>query len=309
MAAAAIGPQHPFFPALVVGPDYATGAIENLRRHNHRSEIGWALMPAGSSQGASIKRREKSMTMLQDKIVIVTGASSGIGRAVARLFAAEGAKIVANARGEEQLDAVVEAIREDGGEAIAVGGDVTAEETHIRLVEAALKHFGGLDIAVNNAGAVNVMKPVAEITFKEWQQSLATNLTSAFLGARHQIPAMLARDGGSLVFTSTFVGTSVGIPGMAAYGAAKAGLMGLVKGITADYGAKGIRANALLPGGVDTPAAGSKENKEWAAGLHAMKRIAQPEEIAQAALFLSGPMASFVSGAALFADGGNAAVK
>ena len=79
MAAAAIGPQHPFFPALVVGPDYATGAIENLRRHNHRSEIGWALMPAGSSQGASIKRREKSMTMLQDKIVIVTGASSGIG--------------------------------------------------------------------------------------------------------------------------------------------------------------------------------------------------------------------------------------
>ncbi|MBK5571828.1 SDR family NAD(P)-dependent oxidoreductase, partial [Ensifer sp. SSB1] len=98
------------------------------------------------------------MTMLQDKIVIVTGASSGIGRAVARLFAAEGAKIVANARGEEQLDAVVEAIREDGGEAIAVGGDVTAEETHIRLVEAALNHFGGLDIAVNNAGAVNVMK-------------------------------------------------------------------------------------------------------------------------------------------------------
>ncbi|NRQ15319.1 SDR family oxidoreductase [Ensifer sesbaniae] len=249
------------------------------------------------------------MAMLQDKIVIVTGASSGIGRAVARLFASEGAKIVANARGEGPLTAVVEVIREDGGEAIAVSGDVTEEATHVRLVEAALSHFGGLDIAVNNAGSVGAVRPIAEITASEWQETLAANLTSAFLAARHQIPAMLQRDGGSLVFTSTFVGTSVGIPGMAAYGAAKAGLMGLVKGITADYGASGIRANALLPGGVDTPAGGSKEQKEWAAGLHAMKRIAQPEEIAQAALFLSGPMASFVSGAALFADGGNAAVK
>lgn len=249
------------------------------------------------------------MSMLLNKIVIVTGASSGIGRAVAELFAAEGAKVVLNARSEAPLAAVVEAIREEGGEAIAVSGDVTEEATHIRLVEAAIGHFGGLDIAVNNAGAVGAMKPLAEITASEWQETLAANLTSAFLGARHQIPAMLERGGGSLVFTSTFVGTSAGIPGLAAYGAAKAGLMGLVKGITADYGASGIRANALLPGGVDTPAGGSKEQKEWAAGLHAMKRIAQPEEIAQAALFLSGPMASFVAGAALFADGGNAAVK
>ncbi len=128
------------------------------------------------------------MAMLQDKIVIVTGASSGIGRAVARLFAAEGAKIVANARGEGPLTAVVEAIREDGGEAIAVSGDVTEEATHVRLVEAALSHFGGLDIAVNNAGSVGAVRPVAEITASEWQETLAANLTSAFLAARHQIP-------------------------------------------------------------------------------------------------------------------------
>ncbi|WP_457585721.1 SDR family oxidoreductase [Ensifer canadensis] len=249
------------------------------------------------------------MSMLQDKIVIVTGASSGIGRAVATLFAAEGAKLVLNARTEAPLDAVVEAIRAEGGEAIAVSGDVADEDTHARLVEAAVTRFGGLDIAINNAGAVGAMRPIAEITGSEWRETLATNLTSAFLGARHQIPAMLKRGGGSLVFTSTFVGTSAGIPGMAAYGASKAGLMGLVKGITADYGASGVRANALLPGGVDTPAGGSKEQKEWAAGLHAMKRIAQPEEIARAALFLASPMASFVAGSALYADGGNAAVK
>lgn len=249
------------------------------------------------------------MSMLHNKIVIVTGASSGIGRAIAELFAAEGAKIVLNARAEAPLAAVAEAIRAKGGEAIAVSGDVADENTHLRLVEAANRHFGGLDIAINNAGSVGAMRPVAEITGAEWQETLATNLTSAFLGARHQIPAMLDRGGGALVFTSTFVGTSAGIPGMAAYGASKAGLMGLVKGITADYGASGIRANALLPGGVDTPAGGSAEQKQWAAGLHAMKRIAQPDEIARAALFLASPMASFVAGSALYADGGNAAVK
>lgn len=249
------------------------------------------------------------MSMLHNKIVIVTGASSGIGRAVAELFAAEGAKLVLNARAEAPLTAVVEAIRAEGGDAIAVSGDVADEDTHARLVDAAVTRFGGLDIAINNAGAVGAVRPLAEITAAEWQEVLTANLTSAFLGARHQIPAMLSRGGGALVFTSTFVGTSVGIPGMAAYGASKAGLMGLVKGITADYGASGIRANALLPGGVDTPMGGSKEQKEWAAGLHAMKRIAQPDEIARAALFLASPMASFVAGSALYADGGNAAVK
>ena len=249
------------------------------------------------------------MSMLLNKIVIVTGASSGIGRAVAELFAAEGAKLILNARAEAPLTAVVEAIRAEGGEAVAVTGDVADEDTHARLVDAAVTRFGGLDIAINNAGAVGAVRPLAEITAAEWQEVLTANLTSAFLGARHQIPAMLARSGGALVFTSTFVGTSVGIPGMAAYGASKAGLMGLVKGITADYGASGIRANALLPGGVDTPMGGSREQKEWAAGLHAMKRIAQPDEIARAALFLASPMASFVAGSALYADGGNAAVK
>ncbi|CAD7024995.1 short-chain dehydrogenase [Pseudorhizobium endolithicum] len=247
--------------------------------------------------------------MLENKVAIITGASSGIGRAAARLFAAEGAAVVLNARRPENLRAVVEEIEAAGGRACAVAGDVGRDETHVRMVEAAREVFGGLDIAFNNAGSVGPYRPLAEVEPQEWDETLSVNLTGAFLGARRQIPAMLERGGGSIIFTSTFVGTSVGIPNMGAYASAKAGLMGLVKGITADYGSRNIRANALLPGGVDTPAAGDGAQKEWAAGLHALKRIAQPEEIARAALFLAGPMASFVAGTALFADGGNSAVK
>jgi NAD(P)-dependent dehydrogenase (short-subunit alcohol dehydrogenase family) len=215
---------------------------------------------------------------------------------------------VLNARRREPLEEVARTIREQRGRALAVPGDSTDPATHERLVSAA-REFGGLDIAVNNAGVVGPIVPLAELALDDWNAVLAGNATGAFLGAKYQIPAMLERGGGAIVFTSTFVGTSVGIPGMAAYGAAKAALMGLVKGITADYAAQGIRANAVLPGGVDTPMGGGPEQKEWAAGLHALKRIAQPEEIAAAIAFLASPAASFVAGAGLFADGGNAAVK
>jgi NAD(P)-dependent dehydrogenase (short-subunit alcohol dehydrogenase family) len=247
--------------------------------------------------------------MLENKVAIITGASSGIGRAAALLFSAEGAAVVLNARGKAALETVADDIRAKGGRVRIVAGDASRPKTHEELVAEAVASFGGLDIAFNNAAAIGQIKPLADIAVAEWQDTVAATLTSAFLGSRCQIPAMLERGGGSLIFTSSFVGTSVGLPGMAVYGAAKAGLMGLVKGITADYAAKGIRANALLPGGTDTAMAGDEAQKEWAAGLHAMKRIAQPEEIASAALFLASPMSSFVAGSALFADGGNSAVK
>jgi len=249
------------------------------------------------------------MGILQDKVAIISGASSGIGRSAALLFAAEGACVVLNARGKAALEDVAKRIQETGGRAHLVAGDVSLAETHEQLVTEAVQVFGGLDIAFNNAGTVGACKPVAELESEEWIQTIATNLNGAFFASRYQIPAILERGGGSIVFTSSFVGTSVGLPGMSAYAAAKAGLMGLIKGIAADYGVKNIRANALLPGGTDTGMAGDQSQKDWAAGLHAMKRIAQPEEIAQAALFLAGPASSFVTGSALFADGGNSAVK
>ncbi|HAP25385.1 MAG TPA: short-chain dehydrogenase [Achromobacter sp.] len=249
------------------------------------------------------------MSLLQGKVAIITGASSGIGRAAALLFSAEGADVVLNARGESALEEVAARIRAQGGRVKTVAGDASHPGTHVRLIAEAHTAFGGLDIAFNNAGATGPIAPLADISYADWQATLAINLNAAFLGSAHQIPAMLARGGGAIIFTSSFVGTSVGLPGMAAYGAAKAGLMGLVKGIVADYGDKGIRANALLPGGADTAMAGNTAQKEWAAGLHAMKRIARPEEIASAALFLASPMSSFVTGSALFADGGNSAVK
>ena len=249
------------------------------------------------------------MRLIDGKVAIITGASSGIGKAAALLFAANGAAVVLVARRQDPLDQLVRTVMERGGRALAVVGDVKEERTHQQAVAAAQSTFGGLHIAFNNAGLVGGLKPLAEIQPLEWAEVLAVNLTAAFLGARVQIPAMLEQGAGAIVFTGSFVGNSVGLPGMSAYATAKAGLMGLVRGIAADYGAAGIRANALLPGGTATEMAGDAVQREWAAGLHAMKRIAEPEEIAKAALFLASDMASFVTGSALWADGGNAAVK
>lgn len=248
------------------------------------------------------------MGELSNKVAIVTGASSGIGHATARLFAREGARVVVGARREKELDALVEEITEADGEAVALAGDVTDEGYAEALVELANVRFGGLDVAFNNAGSLGAMKPAPELTLAEFEDTLRTNLTSAFLSAKHQIPAMLKRGGGSIIFTSTFVGHTVGFPNMAAYAASKAGLNGLTQTIAVEFAARGIRVNALLPGGTDTPmgriTANSPEAMEFVRGLHAMKRIATPEEIARSALYLASGASSFTTGIALLADGG-----
>jgi len=250
------------------------------------------------------------MFALTNKVAIVTGASSGIGRATAKLFAEEGAKVVVAARRQAELDALVAEIEDSDGIAIALAGDVRDEAYAKALVDLALEKFGGLDIAFNNVGAVGQMGPVSELSLEGWRETLDTNLTSAFLGAKYQVPAMVERGGGSLIFTSTFVGHTVGMPGMTSYAASKAGLIGLTQVLAAEYGPKGVRVNALLPGGTDTPASitnapdAGPEVLAFVEGLHALKRMAQPEEIARSALYLASDASSFTTGTALFADGG-----
>lgn len=250
---------------------------------------------------------------LEGKTAIVTGASSGIGEAAARLFASEGARLVLSARRKDRLEDVAARIRRAGGEALAVAGDVQHAAHAAELVETAVSRFGRLDIGFNNAGMIGAMSEVTAMTEADWQRTLQTNLTSAFNGAKHQIPAMRKCGSGSILFTSSFVGHTIGFPGMAAYGASKAGLIGLTQCLAVELGASGIRVNALLPGGTRTPMAGDFSQDpaaaETVARLHALGRMAEPEEIARAALFLASDSASFVTGTAMLVDGGNSIFK
>lgn len=251
--------------------------------------------------------------LLNGKTAIITGASSGIGAAAALLFARQGANLVLSARGVERLDRIADQINQSNGRARALAGDVTDEAHAHELVNLAQYEFGGLDIALNNAGMVGDTVRVPEMDTGNWDRVLATNLTSAYFAAKYQIPAMQARGGGSIIFTSSFVGHTIGFPGMGAYAAAKAGLVGLTQVLAAEHGREGIRVNALLPGGTRTAMAGDLENnpetEAFLGGLHALGRIAEPDEIAQVALFLASGGASFVTGSAMLADGGNSIFK
>lgn len=248
------------------------------------------------------------MSRLSGKVAIVTGASSGIGRATARLFAAEGAKVVVGARREAELAELVREIRAAGGDALALAGDVQSEQYNKDLVAAAVKRYGRLDVAFNNAGTAGPNAPSTEIDVASWNETLAVNLTGAFLGAKHQIPALLKQGGGSIVFTASILGNTVGFPGMAAYAATKAGLVGLTQVLASEYGAQGVRVNTILPAAIDTPMyrsfAESEEQRQWLTNLHALKRTGRPEEVAKSVLYLASDDSAFVTGTAHLIDGG-----
>ena len=248
------------------------------------------------------------MNRLNGKVAIVTGASSGIGRATAQLFAREGASVVVGARRREELDSLVREITAAGGKAVALAGDVQSESYAKALVELAVSRFGRLDVAFNNAGTIGEGGPSTEVSAQGWNDTLATNLSSAFFGAKHQIPEMIKQGGGSIIFTSTFVGYSVGFPGAAAYAASKSGLIGLTQALAAEYGPQQIRVNSVLPGAVDTAMYQEKNNtpeaQSFITGLHALKRVGTPEELARSVLYLASEDASFVSGTAMLVDGG-----
>ena len=243
---------------------------------------------------------------LNDKTIIITGASSGIGEKAAVLFAAEGANLVLGARRETLLVQLAANINDSGGSAVFLAGDVRDEAYADELVQLASAEFGGLDGAFNNAGMMGNTAPVPDMETANWDEVIATNLSSAFFAAKHQIPALKQRGGGSILFTSSFVGyANAGMPGMGAYAASKAGLIGLAQSLSAEHGADGIRVNTLLPGGTRTAMSGNDPDiHEYVAGLHPLGRLADPEEIAEAALFLLSNRASFVTGSAMTVDGG-----
>jgi NAD(P)-dependent dehydrogenase (short-subunit alcohol dehydrogenase family) len=248
------------------------------------------------------------MNALNGKVAIISGASSGIGNAAARLFARMGASVVLGARRERQLEQLATEIRLEGGKAEWVAGDVRDESFAKRLVEAAVNGFGGLDIAFNNAGTLGPLSPSLALSAAQWRDVLETNLSGCFYGAKYQIPAMLQRGAGSVIFTSTFVGHTAAFPGTAAYAASKSGLIGLTQALAVEFGGQGIRVNALLPGGTDTAMgrqmSDTPEALRQVANLHALKRLAMPEEIAASALYLASDASSFVTGTAMLVDGG-----
>lgn len=248
------------------------------------------------------------MSRLNEKVALVTGASSGIGRATAKLFAAEGAKLVLGARREAELQSLVKEIEAAGGAAVALAGDVRSEDYAKALVDLAVTRFGRLDIAFNNAGTMGEAGASTEVSEAGWNDTLAINLTGSFLGAKHQISQMLKNGGGSVIFTSTFVGYSFAFPGVAAYAASKSGLIGLTQALAAEFGPQGVRVNAVLPGAVDTDMYrdmnNTAESKTFVTNLHALKRVATPEELARSVLYFASDDSAFVTGTASLVDGG-----
>jgi NAD(P)-dependent dehydrogenase (short-subunit alcohol dehydrogenase family) len=248
------------------------------------------------------------MHRLSGKVALITGASAGIGLVTAKLFAAEGAKVIVGARRQPELNSLVDEIVADGGHAAALAGDIRSEDYAKALAAFAVKQYGKLDIAFNNAGVLGEGGPTTGISEGGWNDAIAINLTGSFLGAKHQIAEMLKHGAGSIIFTSTFVGYSFAFPGYAAYAASKSGLIGLTQALAAEFGPQGIRVNAILPGAVDTAMYremnNTPETQSFITNLHALKRVATPEEVARSVLYLASDDSTFVTGTAALIDGG-----
>ncbi|TDD55655.1 SDR family NAD(P)-dependent oxidoreductase [Saccharopolyspora elongata] len=244
----------------------------------------------------------------ESKVVLVTGATSGIGEATSRRLAAEGAAVVLGARSKDVGEQLAADIRGTGGRALFVPTDVTVESEVAALVRAAMEEFGRLDGAFNNAGAVSAFGAVQDIDDNSWRAEIDLNLSGVFYGLKHQVPAILSSGGGAIVNNASNLGV-VGMGSVSPYTAAKHGVVGLTKAVALENAAQGIRVNAIASGAVDTPAfrstmGATPEGEAQIAGLHPIGRVSKPEEIAAFVAFLLSDEASFITGANLSIDGG-----
>ncbi|NNN29718.1 glucose 1-dehydrogenase [Streptomyces sp. S3(2020)] len=251
-------------------------------------------------------------TGLDGRSVIVTGASSGIGRAAALAFAAEGAKVLVADLNAEGARTVVKEIEEAGGTAVAVTGDLSDQAVVDQVAATAVERFGGVDVLVNNAGIMDRMSALADVDDAEWERVIRVNLTAPFLLTRAVLPHMLAAGGGAVVNTASEAGLRGSAAG-AAYTASKHGVVGLTKSLAVMYRKQGIRANAIAPGGTATGIvvdADREAHGPAALGPHFVNvgRLAQPEEQAAAIVFLASDAASNINGVVLPVDDGWSAV-
>jgi NAD(P)-dependent dehydrogenase (short-subunit alcohol dehydrogenase family) len=245
------------------------------------------------------------MKSLETKVALVTGAGSGIGRAISLLYASEGAKIVVSDIDEKGGNETISLVKEKGGDAIFVKADTSRPEDNEAVVARAVESFGGVHIAVNNAGIGGPFGITGEYPIAGWDKVIAINLSGVFYGLRYQIPAMLASGGGSIVNIASILGKA-GTKGSPAYVASKHGVIGLTEAAALEYADKKIRVNSIGPGYIVTPLLDSLDDttKKALIGLHPMERLGTAEEVAELALWLNSDKASFVTGAYYNVDGG-----
>ena len=252
--------------------------------------------------------------MLNGKIAIVTGAGSGLGEAVSLKFAENGATVVLADLDVEGAERVLGQIERGGGKGRVVRTDVSKPDDARALVDMAVKEFGRLDIAVNNAGIGGPTAPVGEYPIDGWNTIIGINLSGVFYGMRYQIPAMLENGGGAIVNMASIAG-KVGLANASGYAAAKHGVVGLTETAAVEYGERGIRVNAVGPGFINTPLIGKRavmdteaasggDELQALAALHPMNRLGEAAEVAELVLFLASSRASFITGGYYNVDGG-----
>ncbi|WP_316798475.1 glucose 1-dehydrogenase [Pedobacter frigidisoli] len=250
------------------------------------------------------------MSLLENKVAVVSGAGSGIGRSIAITYAQEGARVVVSDINEEHANETVKLIQENGGEAFAVKSDASKAEENKSLVEAVVAKYGRLDIACNNAGIGGPAKPTGDYEPEEWDRVIALNLNGVFYACKYQLQQMEKNGGGSIINIASIHG-QVAAPNSPAYTASKHAVVGLTKNIAAEYGQKNIRCNAVGPGYIETPLLGanlSQEMQDAIAAKSPINRLGKVQEIADLVAFLSSDKSTFTTGSYIIADGGYTAI-